>query len=149
MDKDMKTLICEIILMFIIIIVTIPICVNASHNYNNKKDNMQKYTNMSVNIEYKSKKMLVNIDNYNDDKRVVNLILKTSKFSNEYMVNIDGVEYNLNEIVYTEDDNNYYFNLGSYEINKRRAVEFSMNLVGEDIYDDSITYSFMVEVANC
>lgn len=149
MEKDKKTLICEIILMFIIIIITIPICVNASNSYINKKKNIQKYNNISVNIEYKNKNMLVNINNYNKSKKVVNLILKTSKFSNEYIVILDGIEYNLKDVVYSEDDENYYFNLGSYEILKQKNIEFSMKLASDNIYDDSITYSFITEVANC
>lgn len=149
MDKDVKTLICEIILMIIMLMIIIPICVNASNSYSNKKENMQKYNNIAVNISNNKSNMIVTINNYNKKKMVVNLILKTSKFSNNYMVQLDDKKYDLSDVVYTEDDNNYYFNLGSYEVDNSVDVEFQLNLVGNEIYDDSITYSFLTEVANC
>lgn len=149
MDKDVKTLLCEIVLMLLIIIVVIPICVHASNSYNDKKENMQKYNNVAVNISNDKSGMVVNIDNNNPKKVVFNLILKTTKFSNSYAVKIGDREYNLSEIEYSEDNNYYYFNLGSYEVKDNIAIDFQLNLVGEDIYDDSITYSFLTEVINC
>lgn len=141
MDKDIKKLICEIILMVIIIIITIPICVNASNNY--KK--MQNYNNISINIENKNNNKTIKIKNYNVEKKF-NLILKTSKFSNEYKITLDGVDYNLKDVVYSEDQENYYFNLGSYEIKNNKNINFSMELSGNYIYDDNISYSFLAEV---
>ena len=108
MDNDIKKLICEIILMILIIIITIPICVNASNNYTNKKENMQKYNNISIDIENKNQYKTIKLKNYNTEKKVFNLILKTSKFSNEYKITLDGIEYNLKDIVYSEDQTNYY-----------------------------------------
>ena len=32
---------------------------------------------------------------------------------------------------------------------KTKSIKFSMDLVGDNVYDDSITYSFVAEVANC
>ena len=141
MDKDIKKLICEIILMVIIIIITILICVNASNNY--KK--MQNYNNISINIENKNNNKTIKIKNYNVEKKF-NLILKTSKFSNEYKITLDGVDYNLKDVVYSEDQENYYFNLGSYEIKNNKNINFSMELSGNYIYDDNISYSFLAEV---
>lgn len=146
MDNDIKKLICEIILMIIIVIITIPICVNASNNYTNKKENMQKYNNISIDIENKNQYKTIKLKNYNTEKKVFNLILKTSKFSNEYKITLDGIEYNLKDIVYSEDQENYYFNLGSYEIKNNKNINFSMELAGDYIYDDSISYSFIAEV---
>ncbi len=149
MEKDFKSLIAEIILMVIIMLIIIPICVNASHNYNVKKSTIQQYNNISIDIRRIDSNMYVNINNYNKDKKVINLIMKTTKFSNEYIVNLNDKEYHLKDIPHTEDKYYYYFNLGSYEIKKVKDIKFSLKLLGDEIYDDSISYSFVAEVANC
>lgn len=148
-DKKVKSAIAELILMVIIILIIVPICVNASHNYNSKKTSIQQYSNISIDIKRIDSDMYININNYNKDKKVINLIMKTTKFSNEYLVKLDDKEYHLKDIPYIEDKNNYYFNLGSYEVKKNIDVKFSLKLIGDEIYDDSITYSFVAEVANC
>ena len=149
LDRDVRTLLCEIIIMILIIAVTVPICVNATNRYNSKKNNMEKYTNIGINVSNKNSDMIVTLDNKNKGEVVVNLILKTTKFSNNYSILLDDKEYNLNQIEYSEDDNNYYFNLGSYRFKDSIDVKFKLFLVGNDIYDDSITYSFIAEVINC
>ena len=149
MNKDYKTLVAEIVLMIIIMLIVIPICVNASNNYNEKKSNIQQYNNIAIDINRIDSNTYVNINNYNKDKKVINLIMKTTKFSNEYIVKLDDKEYSLKDIPHTEDKEKYYFNLGSYEVKKETSIKFAMSLVGNEIYDDSITYSFVAEVANC
>ena len=149
MKKDFKSLIAEIILMIVIMLIVIPICVNASHNYNEKKSHIQQYNNIAIDIKNNNSNNYININNYNKDKKVINLVMKTTKFSNEYVVKLNDKEYNLKDIPHTEDKENYYFNLGSYEVKKVTNIRFSMSLVGDEIYDDSITYSFVAEVANC
>ena len=148
MEKDFRSLVAEIILMIIIMLIVIPICVNASHNYEEKKSNIQQYNNVSIDIKRVDSDMYVNINNYNKDKKVINLIMKTTKFSNEYDVTLNDNKYHLKDIPYTEDKDYYYFNLGSFEINKVKNIKFSMNLLGDEVYDDSITYSFLAEVAS-
>ena len=149
LDRDVRTLLCEIIIMVLIIAITVPICVNASNRYNSKKNNMEKYTNVGINISNKNSGMIVTLNNKNKHDVVVNLILKTTKFSNNYSIKLDDKDYNLSEIEYSEDDSNYYFNLGSYKVEDSVDVNFKLYLVGNDIYDDSITYSFIAEVVNC
>lgn len=148
-DDEIKRLIVEIIAVIILFIIAVPICVNASNNYNEKKNNMQKYNNIVVDISDTNSSKIVTINNYNNKKKTVNLILKTSKFYDEYMVKIDDKEYLLRDIVYSEDDNYYYFNLGSYEVKDKKEINFDLELVGNEIYDDCISYSFLAEVANC
>ena len=149
MEKDFRYLVAESILMIFFLMIIIPICVNASHNYNEKKSTIQQYNNIAIDISRNDSNMFVNINNYNDEKKVINLIMKTTKFSNEYLVALDDKQYNLKDIPYTEDKDNYYFNLGSYKIDKVKNIKFSLKLLGAEIYDDSITYSFLAEVANC
>lgn len=148
-DDEIKRLIVEIITVIILFIIAVPICVNASNNYNEKKNNMQKYNNIVVDISDINSSKIVTINNYNNKKKTVNLILKTSKFYDEYMVKIDDEEYLLRDIVYSEDDNYYYFNLGSYEVKDKKEIDFKLELIGNEIYDDCISYSFLAEVANC
>ena len=148
-DDEIKRLIVEIIAVIILFIIAVPICVNASNNYNEKKNNMQKYNNIVVDISDINSSKIVTINNYNNKKKTVNLILKTSKFYDEYMVKIDDEEYLLRDIVYSEDDNYYYFNLGSYEVKDKKEIDFNLELIGNEIYDDCISYSFLAEVANC
>ena len=148
-DDEIKRLIVEIITVIILFIIAVPICVNASNNYNEKKNNMQKYNNIVVDISDINSSKIVTINNYNNKKKTVNLILKTSKFYDEYMVKIDDEEYLLRDIVYSEDDNYYYFNLGSYEVKDKKDIDFNLELIGNEIYDDCISYSFLAEVANC
>lgn len=148
-DDEIKRLIVEIITFIILFIIAVPICVNASNNYNEKKNNMQKYNNIVVDISDINSSKIVTINNYNNKKKTVNLILKTSKFYDEYMVKIDDEEYLLRDIVYSEDDNYYYFNLGSYEVKDKKEIDFKLELIGNEIYDDCISYSFLAEVANC
>ena len=148
-DDEIKRLIVEIITVIILFIIAVPICVNDSNNYNEKNNNMQKYNNIVVDISDINSSKIVTINNYNNKKKTVNLILKTSKFYDEYMVKIDDEEYLLRDIVYSEDDNYYYFNLGSYEVKDKKEIDFNLELIGNEIYDDCISYSFLAEVANC
>lgn len=148
MDKDMKTLICDVILLLLIMVISVPICVNASRDYNKKKYSLQSDSNISVSISNEDSNFFVSIYNYNSKSKTVNLILKTSKFSNDYNISLDDKVYNLKEIARTEDDNFYYFYLGSYKIKKHKQIKFDLNLVGDEVYDDSIQYGFLTESLN-
>ena len=149
MENEIKALIAHVVIMIVILIVISCICITANKDYNMKKNSIQQYNNVVVDIKNNDSKMYVNVNNYNKDKKIINLILKTSKFSNEYKIGLDDSEYNLNMVPRTEDGEHYYFNLGSYEVIKTKSIKFSMDLVGDNVYDDSITYSFVAEVANC
>ena len=148
MDKDVKALICDIILLLLIMVISIPICVNASRDYNKKKYVLQSDNNISVSISNENSNFFVNIYNYNSRSKTVNLILKTSKFSNNYNITLDDKFNNLDEIARIEDDNYYYFYLGSYKIKKHKQIKFDLNLMGDEVYDDSIKYSFLTEALN-
>lgn len=148
MDKDTKTLICDVILLLLIMAISIPICVNASRDYNKKKYSLQSDSNISVSISNENSNFFVSIYNYNSKSKTVNLILKTSKFSNDYNITLDDKVYNLKEIARTEDDNYYYFYLGSYKIKKHKQIKFDLNLIGDEVYDDSIQYGFLTETLN-
>ena len=48
-----------------------------------------------------------------------------------------------------EDENNYYFNLGSYEVEKYNEVKFKLLLINNKVDTENITYSFITEAENC
>lgn len=149
MDKESKRLISEIIFMVIFLLVVIPICVSASTSYNDSKSKLQCISNISIDIANGNDNKIIRLSNLDDRKTNVNLILKISKFSSKYIVELDDNIYNLNDMFYTEDEDFYYYNLGVYEINQYREFKFRLILVESDIYDDDIIYSFMTEVGFC
>lgn len=149
MDKEAKRLIEEIILIIILLSVTIPICVSASTNYNNRKSKIQCISNISIDIVNKNENKVIRLNNLNNEKTNTNLILKISKFSSRYVVELDGDIYDLNNIFYTEDEEFYYYNLGVYEINKYKEFDFKLILVEDNDYDDNIIYSFLTEAEFC
>ncbi len=148
-DKDLRRLICEIILLVCIVIIIIPICVNASNDYKYKVWDIKK-SNSNVLIDISSSKggKIITLVNDNDDKTVVNLVMKISKYSNNYMMVVNGREYKLSEMSYSEDDDNYYYSLGNYVVKDKVKVTFDLEILGDAIYDDSVTYSFLAEAVN-
>ena len=63
MIDDVKSLKVEVVLMIIILLIIIPICVNASHNYKEKKTSIQQYSNVSIDIKYQDSNMFINVNN--------------------------------------------------------------------------------------
>ena len=49
---------------------------------------------------------------------------------------------------YSEDDDNYYYSLGNYVVKDKVKVTFDLKILGDAIYDDSVTYSFLAEAVN-
>ena len=145
MNKENNKLITEIAIVIIIMIIAIPICANASSKYNRTKEKLETY-NIQINITNNSPTKIITLNNYNKNKTRINLVLKISKFSDEYLVKLDNNTYNLNSIAYTEDADYYYYNLGNYELNKERTFSFQLIHIGEKNYDDNISYSFLAEV---
>lgn len=148
-NKDLRRLICEIILLICIVIIIIPICVNASNDYKYKVLDIKK-SNSNVLIDISSNKSgkIITLVNDNDDKIVVNLVMKISKYSNNYLMVVNGHEYKLSEMSYSEDDDNYYYSLGNYVVKDKVKVTFDLKILGDAIYDDSVTYSFLAEAVN-
>ena len=148
-NKDLRRLICEIILLICIVIIIIPICVNASNDYKYKVLDIKK-SNSNVLIDISSNKggKIITLVNDNDDKIVINLVMKISKYSNNYLMVVNGHEYKLSEMSYSEDDDNYYYIFGNYVVKDKVKVTFDLKILGDAIYDDSVTYSFLAEAVN-
>lgn len=142
MDKELKGIVGEIIALIILMIIAIPICVKASSDYQAKKDKMIIGNHASVDISNRGeiKKVTVNSDNNKDIS--VYLILKISKFDDEYIVYLDDKIFDLKDLEYTEDNDNYYYNLGLYPIKRKRTFDFRITVKDKSYYKETISYSF-------
>lgn len=145
MDKECKRLIFEIVSLVLFLIIIVPVCVNASDKYNKQKEVMLSGKGVSVDISHNGDMKKVTIySNYNNLMKV-NLILKISKFSNDYEVHLDDIVYNINDLEYTEDDNYRYYKLGVYDVDKIREFDFKLKTIGSVYYSETIIYSFITE----
>lgn len=142
MDKELKGIVGEIIILITLMIIAIPICVKASSDYQAKKDKMIIGNHASVDISNRGeiKKVTVNSDNNKDIS--VYLMLKISKFDDEYIVYLDDQIFDLKDLEYTEDNDNYYYNLGLYPIKRKRTFDFRITVKDKSYYKETISYSF-------
>lgn len=148
-DNEIRELICEIVLFVILLFVMVPICVSASDKYKESVSRIQNCVDISVSINNVGGDKFVILDNYGDEIVNVNLVLKIREFSNEYMIKFDDREVFLSEIDSTYDGEFYYYDLGDYKIDKREEIKYELVLVGDEIYNDNISYSFVAEVLYC
>lgn len=146
MDKELKGYIIEIIIMLIILSFAVPICVNASNNYNTKQKAILNSVNTTIDITNK-KGNIKQINLYsNTDKLIkVKLGLMITNFYNEYAIEIDGNIYDLNELEYLSDEKNRYYILGIYEIDKVENIDFELKVKDKHYKDEIISYSFYTE----
>lgn len=145
MDKDLKGLVVEVILIVVMLVLVVPICVEASGRYKEQKEALMNGEGISIDIAHAGdvKKIFV-YSKYENPVRV-NLILKINKIANDYNIYFDNNVYNINELDYTEDNNYRYYRLGIYEIEKSRVFDFKIKANGSLYYDETITYSFLTE----
>ena len=149
MNKSNKDLILEIIIMVIFVIIIVPVCVDATASYNKRKENLSCNSRIAVNIEINGNNKMIQLTNLNKQVSKVNLVLKITKYSNEYAIKIEDKYLELKTMMHTEDDKYYYYNIGSYEINKYKELPFSLVLLENKTEEEYITYSFMTEEENC
>lgn len=145
MDKELRKLLFEIISLALLLIIVIPICVNASNKYNEQKEAFFTKTGVSIDISNNGdKKKVVVYSNY--DKNIkLSLIMQINKFSNDYEIMLDNEVYNISDLEYTEDEENRYYRLGIYDVNQYREFDFKLKPKGSIYYDETIIYSFMTE----
>ena len=145
MDKELKRLVVEICSIVLLLIIVVPICVNASSNYLSKKDALLVGNKASVDIsnrgEYKQIKVTSGVDN----TVKMSLIMKISKFNDEYLIYLDDQEFSLSDLEYTEDENYQYYNLGNFDIEKERVFQFKIKVKDKSYYDETISYGFFTE----
>ena len=145
MDRELKGLVVEIIFLVLLLIVVIPICVNASSEYRSKKDAVLMGRNALVDISNKGEYKEIHVSSDADRIVRINLVMKISKFNDEYLVTFDDQVYDLKDLEYTEDDNYQYYNLGIYDVDKSRTFRFKINVKDKAYYDETITYGFYTE----
>lgn len=145
MDREMKGLAFEIVLLTLLLIVIVPICVNASSEYRRQKAVLLDGVGTSVNITNKGDMKKVTIYSNYDKIVRVNLVMKIGRFLNDYEIYLDGCIYNINDLEYFDDGEYKYFKLGIYEVYQYREFDFKLNVIGNVYYEEAITYSFMTE----
>lgn len=148
-DVEFKRIIFEIVLVIVLFFISIPICVKAADNYNAKKEAVLDNCNVSVDINNVNYRKYVTIENFGKEEAMINLVLRISKFSNEYMLELGEEKYYLNKLDFEEDEEYYYYNIKDYKIDDKMDVDFKLVLTLDNGYDDNIRYSFLAEVANC
>lgn len=149
MEKSNKDLIIEIGFVTIFLLIIVPVCVNASAKFREAKLKAECNSNISINIATKNTNKIIEMSNLNKKPSKTKLILKITKFVNEYAINLNDEIKKLNEMDHTEDENNYYFNLGTYEVEKYNEVKFKLLLTNNLVESENITYSFITEEESC
>ena len=145
MDKDLKGLVVEVILIAVMLVLVVPICVEASGRYKEQKEALMNGEGISIDISNAGDVKKIFIYSKYENPVRVNLILKINKIANDYNIYFDNNVYNINELDYTEDNNYRYYRLGIYEIEKSRVFDFKIKANGSLYYDETITYSFLTE----
>lgn len=145
MEEDLKSLVIEIISLILVLIIAIPICVSASSSYKESKAQLANASKTTIDISNKGDIKEVTVYSNSDKSIKINLLLKISKFSDEYLVSIDENTYELNKLEYVEDEEYRYYNLGIYDVLKRRKFDFNLKAKDKIYYDETITYSFVTE----
>ena len=145
MNKELKGLVIEICAIVLLVLVVVPICVSASSVYRQRMDMALIADKASVDISNKGEYKIVKIKSGVDKKVKMNLMMKISKFNDSYLIYLDDQEFNLNDLEYSEDENNQYYNLGVYEVEKSKKIQFKIKVKDKAYYDETITYSFYTE----
>lgn len=145
MDRELKKLIIEIISFTLLLIVVVPICVSASSEYKKQKEVLINGVGTSVDISHNGDMKKITVYSNYDKSVKVNLIMKISRFLNDYEIYFDGQVYDINDLEYTEDEEYQYYKLGIYEVDRVREFDFKLNVKGSVYYDEAITYSFVTE----
>lgn len=145
MDKELKGLVVEIISIVILLIIVVPICVSASSQYQEKKDAITIGNKASVDISNKGVFKEVKVFSGIERPVKVNLIMRITKFNDEYIIHLDDQVYNLNELEYYEDENYQYYNLGVFDVEKKRTFQFRISAKDRNYYNETISYGFFTE----
>lgn len=145
MDKELRGLVIEIFSIILLLIIVIPICVSASSQYQLRKDSITIGNKSSVDISNKGDVKEIKITSGVDRVVKMNLVMKISKFNDDYIITLDNQEYNLRDLEYTEDENYQYYNLGIYEVENERVFQFKIMVKDKSYYDETISYSFYTE----
>lgn len=142
MEKELKGLIIEVVVISIFLIIAVPLCIKASHNYQQEKETHLNAFNTTIDVNRKENYKEVNIYSNTTKNIEIKLGLMISKYYDEYYINIDNKTYKLNDLEYKEDENNRYYILGTYNINKVKTINFSLNPINQNYFKENLIYSF-------
>ena len=97
MDKELKSIVIEIVAIVILMVIAIPICVNASRDYQAKKGDILESRRATINIGNTGK--IKDVTVYSNAKKPIkiNLYLKINKFDDDYVIGLDGKDYNIRD----------------------------------------------------
>ncbi len=145
MDKELRGLVIEIFSIILLLIIVIPICVSASSQYQLRKDSITIGNKSSVDISNKGDVKEIKITSGVDRVVKMNLVMKISKFNDDYLIYLDDQEYDLRNLEYHEDDNYQYYQLGVYEVDNEKVIRFRIKVKDKSYYDETISYGFFTE----
>ena len=165
MNKEVRSLVMEISFIVLLLVICIPIFVNASSNYNNSLKRIVNddivITNMVHNsfglsalsdedVLNMSNDNLFSIVNKNDKEYKYSLYLRVNKDStidvDKVKIKLDNEIFNLKDIYDSEDDKYYYYLLKSDKILDEVDFSYLVYLDNDttNYGNNSLTYSFMV-----
>ena len=145
MDKELKRLVVEICSIVLLLVIVIPICVNASSDYRSKRDALLVGNKASVDISNNGEYKQIRVTSGVDDTVKMSLVMRISKFNDEYLIYLVDKEYSLSDFDYTEDENYQYYNLGNFDVEKERVFQFKIKVKDKSYYDETISYGFFTE----
>ncbi len=165
MNKEVRSLVMEISFIVLLLVICIPIFVNASSNYNNSLKRIVNddivITNMvhnSFGLSALSDEDVLNMSNDNlfsivnkkDKEYKYSLYLRVNKDStidvDKVKIKLDNEIFNLKDIYDSEDDKYYYYLLKSDKILDEVDFSYLVYLDNDttNYGNNSLTYSFMV-----
>lgn len=145
MDKELKGAIIELIITTIILIVAIPVCVNASNRYKEQKELLLNAFETTIDVNNKGDIKEISIYSNNNKTIEVKLGMMITNFYDDYYVVIDNKTYDLRELDYKEDGENKYFILGTYKIDEVKKIEFVLKPKNQSYFKENLIYSFYTE----
>ena len=145
MDKEIRHLVVEILSIVVLLIIVIPICVNASSEYRSKKDSLLVGQKASVDISNMGEYKLITVNSGIDRTIKMSLMMRISKFSDDYLIYLDDQVFDLRELEFTEDESYQYYNLGLYDVEKEKVFQFRIKVKDKAYYDETISYGFYTE----
>lgn len=145
MDKELRGLVIEIISLAIMLMLVVPLCVEASSRYREQKESLINGTGINIDISHNGDMKKITIYSEYSNPVRVNLILRINKIANDYDIYLDDSIYNIGELEYTEDSEYRYYRLGIYEIDGSRTFDFKIKAKRSIYYDETVIYSFLTE----
>lgn len=142
MEKELKGRIIEVIFLTIFLIIAVPICVDASNNYNQDKSAHLDAFNATIDVNNKDDYKEITIYSNTEEEIEIKLGLMISKFYDEYYIKLDNNIYKLNSLEYTEDENNRYYIIGTYNVDQEKTINFDLNPVNQEYFKEHLIYSF-------